>query len=51
MTAADPVYKPYVGRVVLAGRRTGMRVVNHLPPVKRKIAAKEQDFRGAHRST
>lgn len=51
MNSDDPVYKPYVGRFVLAGRRTGMRVVNHLPSVKRKMSQKEQEFRGAHRST
>jgi 2-polyprenyl-6-methoxyphenol hydroxylase-like FAD-dependent oxidoreductase len=51
MNAGDPVYKPYVGRIVLAGRRTGMRLINRLPAVKRKIARKEQEFRGAHRST
>jgi 2-polyprenyl-6-methoxyphenol hydroxylase-like FAD-dependent oxidoreductase len=50
MNADDPVYKPYVGRFVLTMRRAGMRVVNRLPAVKRKMSRKEQEFRGAHRS-
>jgi hypothetical protein len=49
MNAGDPVHKPVVGRVVLAGRRTGMRLVNRLPAVKRRMARTEQRFRGADR--
>jgi 2-polyprenyl-6-methoxyphenol hydroxylase-like FAD-dependent oxidoreductase len=34
------VYKPgLTGRLALTGMRTGMRMVNHLPPAKRKMAA------------
>lgn len=34
------VYRPGIGgRLALTGMRTGMRVVNHLPPLKRKMAA------------
>jgi 2-polyprenyl-6-methoxyphenol hydroxylase-like FAD-dependent oxidoreductase len=49
MNAGDPIYKPVVGRLALAGQRTGMRVINHLPAVKRKMSAAEQEFRGSTR--
>jgi 2-polyprenyl-6-methoxyphenol hydroxylase-like FAD-dependent oxidoreductase len=49
MNAGDPIYKPVVGRLALAGQRTGMRVINHLPAVKRKMSATEQEFRGSTR--
>lgn len=45
MSGDDPIHKPVLGRVVLAGMRTGMRTVNHLPPVKRRMAASQQSFR------
>jgi 2-polyprenyl-6-methoxyphenol hydroxylase-like FAD-dependent oxidoreductase len=32
------VHKPVVGRVALAGMRAGMRLVNHTPPLKRRVA-------------
>ncbi|HEX3791804.1 MAG TPA: NAD(P)/FAD-dependent oxidoreductase [Pseudonocardiaceae bacterium] len=48
-SADDPIHKPVVGRLVLAGMRTGMRVVNHLPPVKRRMAESEQRYRGKDR--
>ncbi|PXX71564.1 2-polyprenyl-6-methoxyphenol hydroxylase-like FAD-dependent oxidoreductase [Nocardia tenerifensis] len=51
MNAQDPVYKPYIGRFVLASRRTGMRLVNRLPAVKRRMAEREREFRGAYRAT
>jgi 2-polyprenyl-6-methoxyphenol hydroxylase-like FAD-dependent oxidoreductase len=38
-----------LGRFARAGVRTGMRVMNHLPPVKRKLVASESTFRGAGR--
>ncbi len=38
-----------LGRFARAGMRTGMRVVNHLPPVKRKLVTSESTFRGAGR--
>jgi 2-polyprenyl-6-methoxyphenol hydroxylase-like FAD-dependent oxidoreductase len=40
------LYKPVIGRVALAGMRTGMRMVNHLPPVKRRMAAAQGADRG-----
>jgi 2-polyprenyl-6-methoxyphenol hydroxylase-like FAD-dependent oxidoreductase len=38
-----------LGRFARAGMRTGMRVVNHLPPVKRRLVTSESTFRGAGR--
>jgi 2-polyprenyl-6-methoxyphenol hydroxylase-like FAD-dependent oxidoreductase len=38
-----------VGEFARAGMRTGMRVMNHLPPVKRKMVTSESTFRGAGR--
>ncbi|MDX6264231.1 MAG: hypothetical protein QOH84_5919 [Kribbellaceae bacterium] len=49
MSASDPVHKPVVGRVVLAGMRTAMRAVNHLPPVKRRMRDSMLAYRGADR--
>jgi 2-polyprenyl-6-methoxyphenol hydroxylase-like FAD-dependent oxidoreductase len=49
MTSDDPVHKPVVGRVALAGMRTAMRTVNHLPPVKRRMRDKMMAYRGADR--
>ncbi|WP_336050677.1 FAD-dependent oxidoreductase [Streptomyces sp. CA2R101] len=49
MRGSDPVHKPVLGRAVLAGMRTGMRVVNHLPPLKRRMAAAAQQYRGHDR--
>ncbi|MER7244750.1 NAD(P)/FAD-dependent oxidoreductase [Kribbella sp. NPDC000426] len=49
MTSADPVHKPVVGRVALAGMRTAMRTVNHLPAVKRRMRDKMMAYRGADR--
>jgi hypothetical protein len=37
------------GGFARAGMRTGMRVMNHLPPVKRRLVASESTFRGAGR--
>jgi 2-polyprenyl-6-methoxyphenol hydroxylase-like FAD-dependent oxidoreductase len=34
-------YKPVIGRVGLAGMRTGMRLVNHVRPLKRKMLQAE----------
>jgi 2-polyprenyl-6-methoxyphenol hydroxylase-like FAD-dependent oxidoreductase len=39
----------FVGDLARAGMRTGMRVMNHLPPVKRKLVTSESSFRGAGR--
>jgi 2-polyprenyl-6-methoxyphenol hydroxylase-like FAD-dependent oxidoreductase len=43
------VHKPVIGRAVTELSRAGMRVVNHLPPLKRRMAAALQDERGATR--
>ncbi|HEX4704642.1 MAG TPA: NAD(P)/FAD-dependent oxidoreductase [Pseudonocardiaceae bacterium] len=45
MTADGALYKPGIGRMALAGMRTAFRVMNHLPPVKRRIAASFENFR------
>ncbi|MEU4392852.1 NAD(P)/FAD-dependent oxidoreductase [Kribbella sp. NPDC023855] len=49
MDAGDPMHKPVVGRLVLAGMRTAMRIVNHLPPVKRRMRDSMLADRGAGR--
>jgi hypothetical protein len=41
----------FVGGFARAGMRTGMRMMNHLPPVKRKIVTSESTFRGAGRDS
>jgi 2-polyprenyl-6-methoxyphenol hydroxylase-like FAD-dependent oxidoreductase len=50
MTADDPVHKPVVGRLALAGLRTAMRAVNHLPPAKRRMRDSMLAYRGADRA-
>ncbi|WP_412538999.1 NAD(P)/FAD-dependent oxidoreductase [Longispora sp. K20-0274] len=45
MSGADPIHRPVLGRAVLAGMRTGMRLVNRVPALKRRMAASEQSFR------
>ncbi|MGW7680675.1 FAD-dependent oxidoreductase [Kribbella sp. NPDC054772] len=49
MTSDDPVHKPVIGRLALAGLRTAMRAVNHLPPVKRRMRDSMLAYRGADR--
>ncbi|MFF0344863.1 FAD-dependent oxidoreductase [Kribbella sp. NPDC004875] len=49
MTSDDPVHKPVIGRMALAGLRTAMRTVNHLPPVKRRMRDSMLAYRGADR--
>lgn len=49
MTSDDPMHKPVIGRMILAGMRTAMRAVNHLPPVKRRMRDKMMAYRGADR--
>ncbi|TDD60962.1 FAD-dependent monooxygenase [Kribbella antibiotica] len=49
MTSDDPMHKPVIGRLALAGMRTAMRTVNHLPPVKRRMRESMLAFRGADR--
>ena len=43
------IHKPLVGRLALAGMRAGMRLANHLPPLKRRMAEDLRRERGAHR--
>jgi 2-polyprenyl-6-methoxyphenol hydroxylase-like FAD-dependent oxidoreductase len=43
----DLIHKPVIGRVVLAAMRTGMRLVNHLPPIKRRMVDAQRRYRGA----
>jgi 2-polyprenyl-6-methoxyphenol hydroxylase-like FAD-dependent oxidoreductase len=50
MTSDDPVHKPVIGRLALAGMRTAMRTVNHLPPVKRRMRDSMMAYRGADRN-
>lgn len=49
MSGSDPIHKPLIGRVALAGMRTSMRVVNTLPPLKRRMAQSMLEYRGADR--
>ena len=49
MTSDDPVHKPGIGRLALAGMRTAMRTVNHLPPAKRRMRDSMLAYRGADR--
>jgi 2-polyprenyl-6-methoxyphenol hydroxylase-like FAD-dependent oxidoreductase len=44
------IHKPVIGRVALAGLRTGMRMVNHLPPLRQRMAANLARDRGADRA-
>lgn len=43
------IHKPIVGRAVLAGMRTSMRVVNAVPPLKRRMTEDMRRYRGAER--
>ena len=43
------VHKPVIGRAVTELSRAGLRVVNHLPPLKRRMTASLQEERGATR--
>jgi 2-polyprenyl-6-methoxyphenol hydroxylase-like FAD-dependent oxidoreductase len=38
MDARDVIHKPVIGRVVLGLMRTGMRMMNHVPALKRRMA-------------
>jgi 2-polyprenyl-6-methoxyphenol hydroxylase-like FAD-dependent oxidoreductase len=48
MNARDLIHKPMLGRVQLAAMRSGMRVVNAIPPIKRRIMEKIQRVRAAN---
>jgi 2-polyprenyl-6-methoxyphenol hydroxylase-like FAD-dependent oxidoreductase len=43
------IHKPVVGRLVLAAQRTMLRTVNAVPPLKRNMTARLENFRGAER--
>ena len=49
MSADGPVHWPVIGRLALAGMRTAMRTINHLPPVKRKMEQSQAAYRGEGR--
>jgi 2-polyprenyl-6-methoxyphenol hydroxylase-like FAD-dependent oxidoreductase len=50
MTADDPMHKPVIGRLALAGMRTAMRTVNNVPPLKRRMRDAMLAYRGADRA-
>jgi len=43
------IHKPVVGRLALALQRAMMRVINATPPIKQKMLASLENFRGADR--
>jgi 2-polyprenyl-6-methoxyphenol hydroxylase-like FAD-dependent oxidoreductase len=45
------VHKPFIGRAVTGLSRAGMRFVNHLPPLKRRMTASLQEERGVARGS
>ncbi|MFE0021512.1 FAD-dependent oxidoreductase [Amycolatopsis sp. NPDC059021] len=49
MSGDDPVHKPVIGRMMLAGMRTGMRVINNVPPIKKKMERSQAEYRGKDR--
>lgn len=49
MNSKALIHKPVIGRVILAVQRTMLRVVNHLPPVKRKVEVTLSKSRGLNR--
>lgn len=49
MDGRSPIHKPVIGRVLLALQRTMMRVINATPPIKKKMLASIENFRGAER--
>jgi 2-polyprenyl-6-methoxyphenol hydroxylase-like FAD-dependent oxidoreductase len=48
--ASGAIHRPMVGRVALGAMRTGLRVVNNIPLLKRRMIDAENDFRGVERS-
>ena len=50
MDGNGAIHKPIIGRAVLAGMRTGMRVVNAVPPLKRRMVDNMMQYRGAERA-
>lgn len=49
MSGSNPMHTPVLGRIVLAGMRTGMRLANHLAPIKNRMTASQQSLRGHDR--
>lgn len=49
LSADNPMHKPVIGRLVLAGMRTSMRAINYIPPIKKRIAAQQATYRGLDR--
>jgi 2-polyprenyl-6-methoxyphenol hydroxylase-like FAD-dependent oxidoreductase len=47
--AQNPLYRPVLGRLMLAGMRAAFRMVNRMPPLKRRMAASLLKSRGAGR--
>ncbi|MCP3717673.1 NAD(P)/FAD-dependent oxidoreductase [Paraburkholderia sp. CNPSo 3281] len=43
----DAIHRPIVGRFALGAMRTAMRVVNNVPPLKRRMIHSENRFRGS----
>jgi 2-polyprenyl-6-methoxyphenol hydroxylase-like FAD-dependent oxidoreductase len=50
MDGRDLVHRPVIGRAVLAGMRGGLRVVNRVPALKRRMAEANQRYRGHDRT-
>jgi hypothetical protein len=48
MNAGDLIHKPVLGRMQLAAMRGGMRLVNAVPPLKRRITDSVLRVRGAN---
>ena len=48
--ASGAIHRPVVGRVALGAMRTGLRVVNNVPLLKRRMIDAENDFRGVERA-
>jgi len=51
MTEESPLHKPIIGRVMLGLMRTGMRVTNHLRPLKDRMSRSMLADRGAGRDS
>jgi 2-polyprenyl-6-methoxyphenol hydroxylase-like FAD-dependent oxidoreductase len=43
----DAIHRPVVGRFALGAMRTALRVVNNVPPLKRRMIDSENRFRGS----
>ena len=49
MNSQALIHKPVIGRAVLAGQSAMMRVVNHVPPIKRRFELALSKSRGLDR--